>query len=653
MSALGAVLHRDGAPTDPRQLKRMEAAMRMYGGDRAAAQCDDCVGVAWTHAAGYVPGDAAERQPIALERGGWFVFTGRIDHRDDLARALGVTAGVDGRLAALAWERWGERALPQIEGDWTLVAVDSSARTLTAARSPLRGRPLFYHVRADRVAVASMPKGLFALGDVPREVNETRIADFLAWNLEERGATYFHEIAALPLGHMLRVDATRVEVRRFYDLRDAPEVRHAREADYLAHAGALLDAAVSTAMRSDVTPAISLSSGLDSTSVAVTAHDLLADRGGAPLLGLVAVPEAGWDGRVPGRGAVGDERAPVEALMARYPALDVRFVDAAGLPGDHRLDALIAAADMPVSGFGNNHWGLEIARIARVEGRRVMLSGSSGNATFSQSGLAAVRARLFREGRWLTLLGDVRRHNRARGERRWLGLSGIAGAIVPALPKQLFAAYAALRRTDHGGGWRAVAPIAPGFAERVGVDARMAGLGWDDLRQPDASRRAAMAGMLDRGGRHESGAAILAYEAVTGVATRDPLGDRRLAEFCYGAPDDLFYAADVDRRLARRLMADRLPREVLGAPFAYQGADWHVRLVREAPRYDAELAVLARDPAVAERIDIARMRRIVTELPRRTPVSRRSYPELMAAQYGFGRALAAARFIRSVTGHND
>ncbi len=660
MSAIGAIFHRRGQPVERRSLDRMRSALKLYGPDRDGIAADGCMGLAWTHGIGFTPQDRLEFQPIELG-GQQIVFAGRLEHRGDLCGALGLPAAradtmADCELFRLAWQRWGEQAVDHLYGQYSFVVADAERRRLVAGRSPLVGPPLYYYETPERLVVASMPKGIFALGDVPRELDDQRLADALVLNYEDKETSFFKDIRNLPLGRMLIAEPERLTIHRFYDVRNTPDIRFARDEDYVEAARAVLDAAIADAMRSVETPAVALSSGLDSTTVAVAALDWLARSGQAdakPLLGLTAVPETDWDRRTFGAGRVGDESGPVRALMARYPQLQVRFVDSAGLSIDNGLDQIQAAADMPLRNILNLHWGQELSRQARADGRRVSLNGSSGNRTLSESGLLPVIGGLFRSGHWLRMARELRAYNGKRGVTRRFGLAGLVDlAIMPNSPAWLFAAYKRRRPDSFEIGFHTFSAIDADYAREMHVAERMIELGRSDTYQLSPNLRLRAEKRLDRGMRHQSGAAACASTAVTGVEHRDPLGERKLIEFCYAIPVEQYFQDGVDRRLVRRLMADRLPPEILRARKGRQAADWHLRLKRDADRFEQELDVLEDDADIAQRIDLPRLRAALRSLPETTPLTRNDHPDLAVVMVGLPRAIALARFVRSVKGRN-
>jgi len=332
--------------------ERMTASLRIHGPRKQEKRRFDTMSASWTHGEDFTPQDRFERQPIVAGSGA-FLFSGRLDYRDDLARALGIEAAramtmPDSALAHAAWQKWGRDALLRIEGTWAFIALDTQRQALFAARAPLAAPPLVYHDTPGLFAIASAPKGLFALPAIPREVDEQHVADTLILNFEDAEQTYFRGVKALRSGHWLEVRRDRVECRQYYDIASLEPVRFANDDDYVDALDALLHDAVETAMRADRTPATTVSAGLDSSTVSVYALEAL-ERGvhdlNDPLLGFTHVPGKDWDGRSFGKTRLGDESGPVKALAAMYPQFDVTFVPSEGLSLDHRLDGRIRPSE--------------------------------------------------------------------------------------------------------------------------------------------------------------------------------------------------------------------------------------------------------------------------------------------------------------------
>lgn len=658
MSGFLLILRKDARPPANDINEKMRACLRIFGPDRDQIVNEGRFTAIWSHDVGYTPQDGLEFQPVMIGRRWLLLFSGFLMHREELASKLGIGESQSARLAdsalvAQAWEKWRDDCLDELHGPYSFVVADLERLTLFAARGQERGCSLYYHADDARLIIATSTKPIFCDPAVPKEVDELRIADSLVLNHEDTARSYFRNIKLVPAGHTLHADPESLCVRRFYSLDRVKDIRFPKDEDYVEAARELIGKAVASAMRAPQTPAISLSSGLDSSAIAVTMLDQIAagmHPFAPPVKAFTAVPSAHWDG-LARAGWEGDESGPVKALAKQYPELEVQFVASEQLPFDHGLDLLQSYADVPVTGVGNIYWGVELARRCRQSGARVMLSGSGGNAGLSLAARDILLGQWFRHGRWIKSISEHDKARRIAGKDRGFSLRSMLGAlIVPNFPDWLYDRY----RTRKGNtmGFLTHSAINPAFAEELQLPDRMAALGWDQRYRRPRTRRELMQIICKRGGRDNSGAIAESFKVMTGVQARDPLGDRRILEFCYAIPDDQFFKDGVDRRLIKRVMAGRLPAEVTSAPRGEQAADWHGRMSRDLPRIEAEIDRLADDPAMARRLDIPRMKRSLQEWPKKTPLSTAECPDAQFMRFGLGRAIAAARFINSVEGKN-
>ncbi|NNC73004.1 MAG: hypothetical protein HKN78_09035, partial [Sphingomonadaceae bacterium] len=549
-----------------------------------------------------------------------------------------------------AWQKWQTGITDHLDGELAFIVCDTRENRLYAVRTPGSALPIFYHISDDRIVLASAPKGIFALGDIPREVDEQRIADSLILNYEDRESSFYKNIRSAPLGHIMEVRSDRVAMHRYHDLGDAPAVRFANDADYAEAANELLQRSVVNHMRAETTPAATLSSGLDSPSVVVCALEHLARQSGGtaePLISFTSVPEPGWDGRAHGNGRVGDESGPVRALARRYPELDARFVDSAGRSIDHDLDKIILLAEAPPFGIGNLHWANDIQRLAAAEGRHVILGGASGNQTFSFSG-SSIYAQLLRQGRLIKLAREL--YHIGEPGARWRGI--YSRVFKPHLPANWARKIQQMRGIAEGSGWPIFSAVNTDYAADMQVDERAEKMGHDHGFSGFVRLRDAMNQMANSGVGEAGQAVRSALQTLSGVQGRDPMGSRKIAEFCAGLPADQYIRNGEDRLLIKRMMAGRLPEEILAAPRGRQAADKHLRMTRDLPRYHEEIERMGDNPDMAQRFDVPRLKRLLDSWPEKTPVCDDDHPDYKIALIGMNRAIATSRFINWVNGKN-
>ena len=647
MSAIAAVFCRDGGEPPQQRLAEVSAALSLFGTGMATERSGPTC-IVRAASTGFTPEDAGDAGIVAIGGGRLLAFDGCLHHRPDLVAALGQPHSrdwADAALFARAWERWGEGAVGHADGEFAAIVWDPAGKTLTALCSPLRAPPLYFSVNSRRAIVATAPRAIFAWGDLPRRLDDAHLAGSLVLHSAAPRATYYRDVQSLAPGETLTVAPDSWRTHQHYELAERVRpVRLPRQSDYVDAAGELVRAAVGSAMRSVETPSILLSGGLDSTTVAVTALDILQGQapGGAPLTSFTGVPEAEWDGRVL-RWHVGDEGPLVRLLRDARPELDARFVDAAGLGLDHELTRMIELAEAPPRNPNNQPWLHECLRLSRAAGRRTLLTGGVGNATLSFGGLPRLAA-LLRAGRWRTLWREA-----AALDGRETLKTILKRTVPPHLPAwacaKANARFPSLGSVD----WRSYSPIHPSFAGDMGVEgtARRQRLNiYHSLA--GSCREQQMRMLLGPASAHQR-SLTLARSAIHDVAERSPLGDRRLVEWCLGLPDEQYLHLGQDRRLVRGLMRGRLPAEVLAGPVDVQGADWHLRLGRSLRRVRSTFEDWRSDPEVAGRLDLDRLLRALDNWPTRTPLSPADHPEQRLIRQGVGWALAHGRFIRWAT----
>ena len=637
---------------DRKRLTVVADSLRPFGAGAPTVWRSGPAGLVKTVSVVATPQDEFDSQPIELHGGRVLLFDGFLNHREDLVSALGLTQGeaqriADGALFARAVARWGDAAAERAEGWFTAVLWDPHSRVLQAVCSPITAPPLHFSVDSRRVIIATVPRGIFAWGDVPRRLDDAHFASSLILDYGDPRATFYQGVSSLSPGEMLTVGPRTDAVRRYYDLAErARPVRLPKDEDYVEAAGDLLRGAVRSVLRAPETPAVLMSGGFDSTSVAVTALEVLEGRpGAAALVSFTAVPEPGWDGRVPA-GKTGDEGDAVRALARMHPDLDARFVEAAGRSVADPQMRMFELAEFPMRNPNNAYWMHECLRQTAAAGRRVVLHGTGGGHMLSRSGYGRL-SDAFRARRW----GDLWRMAAGLPDGRFGRFSPLLRhAVLPNLPEGM---RRVLRKVAFGDrGWRGYSVVHPDYARSARVDERARERGFDPFfkRHPSGREAAllAMSGPLLRNAR----ATRRAQEVLHGVALRDPLFERRLMEWGCGLPYDQFLREGRSHMLVRRLMQDRLPAEILDGPKGLQAADWHLRITRRLPEIRMTLERWRDDPAVAGRLDLDRLLRALDTWPERTPLSARDHPDWLLLRH-LPRALNAGRFIKWVEGGSN
>ena len=596
----------------------MNAALRAFGPDAACT---------WTHEnAGlgqclmrFTPEDMFEKQPLTGAAGNHvLVSDGRIDNRPELIDELGISRGEaaympDSAFILRAYEKWGLDCPSHLVGSFAFAVYDLLERRMLIARSPIGERPLCYHSRAGIFAFATAPRGLFALPFIPREIDQRSLADDLVRAPEEPGSTLFSGIGSVRPGYSLVVRKEGITQTRFWRLDPGREIRFSRDDDYVDAFNTLFGRVVRDNLRSLTPVGISMSGGLDSSSLAAVAAPLLG-REGKRLAAFTEVPREGFAEELP-QGQYADETPYVQAMARMHSNLDLNLIRMGGTFITEGIEDFFGSTEAPPGNATNRVWVEAMLRESRSRSIRVMLTGFWGNFTISQDGRGLL-PHLIGTGRWTEAIREARSLGRATAQST---LRVVAGSgVAPLLPAPFWLAGQRLRFTGNpiyffSRPWEAYSAIRPEFAAAHGVEERARQKGHDFRFRPIRGVPSSRSGMRSAELMARIGSG---FEARFGVQWRHVAGDMRLFEFCLGVPEDQYLRNGVSRWLIRRAMADRLPPEVLAnRQRGLQGADWFARLRGTRGRIADELKSLERCKLAAHALDLPRMRGLLEAMP--------------------------------------
>src|SRR5580704_6565253 len=648
MSALVGIVALDGAPVD----REMEAgASRVitasYAGRTIVRRVAGAVFVQRAPSAG--PRLHGETHPLMVGDGpALFAALARLDNREELGASLGLggaeLASVpDARLLLTMYERWGDAGVARCVGSFAFAQWDAVARRLTLGRDCLGNRPLFYHRGPQYVVFATTLKALLALPGVPRAIDELALAQFIAVNHHnEQERTFYRDIARVPSRTMMTIDRDSVRSRKYWAPNfDAPPP-YTREEDYIERARELLDIAVASATRDTPHVAIATSGGLDSSAIAATAARLgLAES----ITCFCAVPPPGTQIDV-GSHRYFDERDKVEALARMHPSLAVRFVTPArNDPWAEDDTRYFARANLPA--LGPAGLGRHLADAIEAAGHRVTLIGNYGNFGLSWAGQLSLVA-LLRRGQLNTFAQELPAV--ARESDRSLARTFAADVIIPTAPPWMRRVINRLRGRDPDSVAQHSA-LNPDFIAEAGLARQWREQGFDPWfgpRDTNAARWRA-ARVFDHN-QYVSDIRAMSGEIV-GHEARDPHADRRLLEFALAVPEPMFRQGGVPRSFARRVLADRLPREIIDE--RRRGANnpaWFRSLNAKRADLARDIERMEASPLARRLIDLPRLKRLMAQWPKDAQAAESRVGEY---RFALARGVHVGRFIRWVEGGNE
>jgi asparagine synthase (glutamine-hydrolysing) len=636
MSGIAGQIRLHGEIVARRDLERMVNALHRHGPERSNFVIAGSVGLA--HALmRMTPEDQFCGQPLRGASGAILVADLRLDNRDDVLAATGVSkleaaAWEDARVLLAAWEKFGDAVWPTLRGPFAVAVWDPRVRILTLARDHLGLNVAFWLRNERQFAFASMPNGLFALPEVPRELSEEKFADFLVLNHADHATTIYRNIFRILPAHVvaIKADDGSMEQRRYWSPADIKPIHLSSDQAYADGLRERLDVAVRRQIRSAYPIGSQLTGGLDSSSVSALAARALGERN-QRLAAFTQVPRKGFDGAVP-EGSYADETPYVDAISRALGNIDVSYVHNDDCDDFAELERFFVVLEGPVRNPTSLGWMLAIARLARAQGVRVLLSGLYGNSTISWDGWSQVVDQL-RHGRLVTATRQWRLFYRRSPYSRWVSFYKLI--VEPLIPVQVDNWVERWRNPP----WQRHAAIRSDFAADMRVSERAAKFGHDFLYRPRSGEQMAALMPVDYVGDW-----MAAEKALTGVEMRFPTADIDVVSFCFGVPPEQYLVEDIDRSLIRRAMWGLLPQTVLSNRLkGAQSVDWYEKLERRRNEIATDIVALSTSPLARRTIDLERLDRAIKSWPTGAWHSRGIVEEYHFART---RGIAAGRFLR-------
>lgn len=256
-------------------LDRMIRTLGHRGPDGYGRYLDGDLGLA--HARLAIIDLATGQQPMDNGRGTtWTVFNGEIfnyrELRADLeARGHKFHTDSDTEVIVHLYDRYGDRFVDHLNGQFAIALWDKSKRRLLLARDRAGIRPLFHAKAGGALWFGSEIKAILAARPELATLNPEGLAQTFALWAPLAPDTAFRGIEALPPGHLLAIEADgKRTLSRYWDW-DAPPAGSPRPFADIDQAASelreLLIDAVRLQLRADVPVGAYLSGGLDSSAI--------------------------------------------------------------------------------------------------------------------------------------------------------------------------------------------------------------------------------------------------------------------------------------------------------------------------------------------------------------------------------------------------
>ncbi|PSB03312.1 lasso peptide isopeptide bond-forming cyclase [Merismopedia glauca] len=543
MSAIAGIYYLDNRVIQSTDLEPMMNSLAHRGVNDSGIWCED--GIGFGHQMLWVtPESMIEKLPLVSQNSS-FVITAdaRIDNRDELISSLGVTSQVtDTQLILSAYEKWGEGCLEHLVGDFAFAIWDSIRKQLFCARDHFGVKPFFYHYSPQIFVFGTEITAVLSVPEVPRQINKTRIGEYLIPALEDKITTFYEDIWRLPPAHYAICSRQGFQIKSYGSLDPTRKIELESDEAYAAAFRDIFTQAVKCRLRSAFPVGSTLSGGLDSSSITCVAREILKKSSKPNLHTFSAIFDTVTQC---------DERPYINAVVAQGN-LNSHYVCADTLSPLTDIERMLSHQGEAF--FAPNlfmHWGLYGA--AQQQGMRVFLDGMDGDTTVSHG--IAYLTELASTWRWFTLAEEIKllAQRFSSSPRKLLWIYGIR----PLVPQTILRLWQILYRGKKFS-WNDNPTINPKFAREIALEERLQAFKSNPAKTARESHY--------RGLSHGMMPYILEVADPAAAAfhlePRYPFFDKRLVEFCLAIPPEQKISQGWTRMVMRRAMENILPPKV-------------------------------------------------------------------------------------------
>jgi asparagine synthase (glutamine-hydrolysing) len=214
-------------------------------------------------------------QPMVANGHYHIVYNGEIFNYLELRAEL-VQAGAhfvtrsDTEVLVQAYAHWGEKCVQRFNGMWAFAILDTRSGKLFCSRDRFGEKPFYWTLRDGQFLFASEIKALLAYDPELAQADYGSIENFCRRSIgAQHENTWFRDIRRLAPGHNATLCDGHMKVERYWRYPTQAE-RDLKEPEAVERYRTLFDDSVRLRLRSDVPLGVTLSSGVDSASIACT-----------------------------------------------------------------------------------------------------------------------------------------------------------------------------------------------------------------------------------------------------------------------------------------------------------------------------------------------------------------------------------------------
>ncbi len=519
-----------------------------------------------------------------------FTVDGMLDNRIEVAKKLSISPSLpDGELFYLAYKRWGLEVGNHIRGSFAFAVYDISNNRLVLSSDHLATRTLYYYRDEDKVYFATSLNSIVNVKQGEFSISEEWFTEFFSTSLlsqlQNPHTTQYSGVKLLSTAQMLIFSSNGDESITYWEPKPSDSDRRS-DAEMFAELREIMESAAAEVTDGVDKTAIMLSSGLDSTVTgAVVAQQL--KKEGKNLYGYTSVPSTDYKGKNNQLFSVNESNL-VKDFCEMHKNIVPVFYSGDGNDALTFVDEALHYTEFPFKSVINMTWLYPLSNKIGDDGNRVVLNGSSGNATVSFGTVLHYSATMVyaRKNPYLALKSLSFQAKKYKYSRK----SSVKSWLRNSFPNPFVARKGKIRRDGLG---KILANKS--LSEKYNIVDKLVENGqYYGARSLFEYNRQRLL-MLGVEGQLIIGSFETKMGLMSGTFERDITRDKRVIELCLAQPMERFagfYDGEfTTRRLIFGAFSDIMPESLKGnvMTFGVQSADWTFRIRK---RYDEAIKII-------------------------------------------------------------
>lgn len=547
-----------------------------------------------------------------------------LDNRKELRQQLGLPHPnvPDGELVLEAYAKWGEEFVKLLRGVFAISIYDRNKQCLFLYTDHTGSRAVnYYNSKKGFLFGTTFSSILNVCPDI--SLDEKWISACEAAQTPDMEIfpeiTPYENVFQLEAGMYLKVSEHSMEKKEYWNPKYRKEQRVFHDSQCRKLFLDTFSKCVKDVLRSRKNTAATVSSGLDSTSVAGFAARYL-ERQGKKLYSFTSVPDKKvelTDGSV-----MADESWGPTVLAEMYTNIEVKLVPCKGMDGFTKLERLVKQLEVPTKSAPNIMWLDEIYSLAAKKGCKLLLKGQYGNATISYGKiLSNIRYQM-------THWHFVRAYREAKAFGNLHGIS--RKKIVKKYLKEL---REEKKKQDFLGKSYVKKELLQKYEINATVNQLIKESGGSMIDTQEQMRNF----QFDRVNLAQLGLYDTKFSLIHGVLLRDPTKDKRMIEFCMNLPVECYVHNGVERRLVREYMSAIVPDAIRKQvrKRGMQSADYVERVMDNWEEIRQDVIEKLSNPQLLTYLDEQQLKTFVEDLKHMDCVPKKKRSVLVAYAFNF------------------